>query len=226
MNFSVLIHFPVLNVFSPFSRSHSPLSSLPEDLWTLISARLSFLSHVRPSASPHWVRQSCVLLLSLILLPNIFKFLLVVLREIVCFAIICQGQRKICSTMLPALRLEISHFSQTIPCRCAISIQAKEKISSRRMLRRTWLNSYWHLRSVRYGKIFFFPLLNIFTYWFTVSDMLHLLVFPIVQFSLSSFCPVFCSVVSSVWKWGGHGAPLGHRGPGHWAQTAHLWHDI
>lgn len=37
---------------------------------------------------------------------------------------------------------------------------------------------------------------------------------------------VFCSVVSSVWGSGGHSAPFGHRRSGHWAEAAHLWHDI
>lgn len=49
VNTTVFIYF--LFFFS--LGSLSPLISLPENLWTLINALLSFLSHVRPSASPH-----------------------------------------------------------------------------------------------------------------------------------------------------------------------------
>lgn len=47
----------ILSYFLLSQGSHSPPSSLPEDLWiSPTSAPLSFLSHVRPSASHLWVR--------------------------------------------------------------------------------------------------------------------------------------------------------------------------
>lgn len=74
--------------------------------------------------------------------------------DCVYFLIISQGQRRICSMMRPALPSGRNHFFQTIPCRCAMSMQAKEKVSSRKTHKRTWLTSLWHLRSVRYKNIF------------------------------------------------------------------------
>ncbi len=48
-----------------------------------------------------------------------------------------QGQRKICSLMLPALPSVIDPSSQIIPCHCATQI--KVKVLPWRTLRRTWL---------------------------------------------------------------------------------------
>lgn len=143
-----------------------------------------------------------------------------------------QGQRKICSTMLPALPSAIDPSSQIIPCRCATQTYTKEKVLSRKMLKRTWLTSSWRLKSVRYREVFLINCLtNIVCYAFLIlslSNYSNQFFFPLhVLFLYAHFVRVvFCSVVSSVWDSGGHGAPLGHRGSGHWTENTHLWHDI